>query len=125
MITSKSPLAVIRQAYQLGLECLPLYSSQFSRRDYTLPQLFACLVIREHQKKTHRGVEALLADSPSWLAAVGLARAPAPQHALPRVPRHPQAVALREHAGRDCGVGPAPGPDKAARSRSRRTAACS
>src|SRR5438105_846063 len=76
MITSKSPLEVIRQAYQLGLECLPLYSSQFSRRDYTLPQLFACLVIREHQKKTCRGAEALLADSPSWLAAVGLSRAP-------------------------------------------------
>src|SRR5438477_8253552 len=100
MTTSKSPLEVIRQAYQLGLACLPLYNSKFSRRDYTLPQLFACLVIREHQKKTYRRAAALLADSPSWLAAIGLSRAPAPQHALPRVSHHPQAVAAHEHAGR-------------------------
>src|SRR5438270_13919154 len=76
MITSKSPLEVIRQAYQLGLECLPLYSSQFSRRDYTLPQLFACLVIREHQKKSYRGIEALLRDSQQWCRDIGLEKVP-------------------------------------------------
>jgi hypothetical protein len=33
-------------------------------------------VLREHQKKSFRGMEALLADSPQWLADIGLAKAP-------------------------------------------------
>ena len=77
MITSKSPRKVLKLAYALGVETLPKYFSPFSRRDgFTKPQLFACLVLREHQRKSFRGVEALLADSPAWLADVGRARAP-------------------------------------------------
>src|SRR5437763_8437922 len=76
MVTSKSPREVIKQAHLLALACLPDYSCKFSRKDFTLPQRFACLVIREHQKKSYRGVEELLADSPLWLADIGLARAP-------------------------------------------------
>jgi Fur family ferric uptake transcriptional regulator len=30
-------------------------------------------VLREHQKKSYRGVEALLVDSPAWCADIGLA----------------------------------------------------
>jgi hypothetical protein len=66
----------LRAAYALGLRALPAHSSKFSRHDFTLPQLFACLVLREHQKKTYRGTEALLRDCPDWLADIGLARAP-------------------------------------------------
>ena len=76
MITTKSPRKVIRAAHRLATACLPQYSDRFSRHDFTLPQLFACLVIREHQKKSYRGVEALLADCPEWLADIGMARAP-------------------------------------------------
>ena len=54
----------MQAAYKLAVQCLPDYSSKFSRQDFTLAQLFACLVIREHQKKSFRGVEALLIDSP-------------------------------------------------------------
>lgn len=68
---------VLREAYELALPLLPTYASPFSRHDgFTEPQLFACLVLREHQKKSYRGVEALLADSPRWLADVGMERAP-------------------------------------------------
>jgi len=68
---------VLRAAHELAVPLLPTYASPFSRRDgFTEPQLFACLVLREHQKKSYRGVEALLADSPPWLADIGLARAP-------------------------------------------------
>ena len=68
---------VLRAAYELALPLLPTYASRFSRRDgFTEPQLFACLVLREHQKKSYRGIEALLADSRLWLADIGLARAP-------------------------------------------------
>ena len=59
-------------AHHLGKLTLPDYSSKFSRRDFTLPQLFACLVLREHQRKSYRGVEALLRDSPEWCAAIGM-----------------------------------------------------
>ena len=77
MITSKSPRKVLKLAYEFGVEVLPTYFSPFSRRDApTKPQLFACLVLREHQGKSFRGVEALLADSPQWLADIGLAKAP-------------------------------------------------
>lgn len=63
-------------AYRLAETSLPTYSSEFSRHDFTLPQLFACLVLREHQKKSYRGVEALLEDSPQWRADIGLPRTP-------------------------------------------------
>jgi hypothetical protein len=77
METCKSPRTVLKEAYDLAVPLLPTYASPFSRRDgFTEPQLFACLVLREHQKKSYRGVEALLADSPQWLADLGMARAP-------------------------------------------------
>jgi hypothetical protein len=76
MLTSKSPRKVLRLAHELAREVLPPHASRFSRKDFTQAQLFACLVLREHQKKSFRGVEALLADCPEWLADVGLTKAP-------------------------------------------------
>lgn len=63
-------------AYRLAKTSLPTYSNEFSRHDFTLAQLFACLVLREHQKKSFRGVEALLEDSPQWRQDIGLTRTP-------------------------------------------------
>jgi hypothetical protein len=76
MITSKSPRKVLVLAHQLAQQTLRPHASRFSRKDFTRPQLFACLVLREHQRKSFRGVEALLADSPAWLAEVGPSKAP-------------------------------------------------
>lgn len=76
METCKSPRTVLVAAYELAQEVIPEYSSQFSRKEYTQPQLFACLVLREHQKKSYRGIEALLVDCPELLAAIGMNRAP-------------------------------------------------
>jgi hypothetical protein len=76
MITSKSPRTVMRAAHALATACLPHYGDRFSRHDFTLPQLFACLVVREHQRKSYRGAEALLGDCPEWLADVGMSHAP-------------------------------------------------
>jgi hypothetical protein len=76
MLTSKSPRKVLRLAYQLGEQVLSPYASRFSRKDFTRAQLFACLVLREHQRKSFRGIEALLIDSPAWLAEIGLDKAP-------------------------------------------------
>jgi hypothetical protein len=63
-------------AFGLAKRFLPDYSSPFSRQDFTQPQLFACLVVREQQKKSYRGVEALLADCDAWRADIGLKSTP-------------------------------------------------
>ena len=77
METCKSPRKVLREAYESALPLLPAYAHVNSRQDgFTEPQLFACLVLREHQKKSYRGIEALLADSPDWLADIGAGHAP-------------------------------------------------
>lgn len=66
----------MRVAHQLARWFLPEPDSKFSRHDYTLAQLFACLVVREFFGLSYRRTQALLADSPQWLADIGLARAP-------------------------------------------------
>lgn len=63
-------------AFRLAKDCLPDHRSKFSRKDFTLPQLFACLVVREHQNKSYRGVEALLRDSQHWCKQIGMRRVP-------------------------------------------------
>ena len=42
----------MRAAYHLARQCLPKYSCKFSRHTYTLPQLFACLVVKEQLKRS-------------------------------------------------------------------------
>lgn len=76
METCKSPRKVLNAAYALATACVKEHQSKFSRKDFTGPQLFACLVLREHQKKSYRGVVALLEDSPQWCADIGLKKVP-------------------------------------------------
>ncbi len=63
-------------AYHLARRTLPEHSCKFSRQDFTLAQLFACLVVREFFHLSYRRAEALLNDSPPWLADIGLSHAP-------------------------------------------------
>ena len=63
-------------AYQLAKDALPEFSSKFSRRDFTWPQLFACLVLKEFEKKDYRGAEQLLWDCPDLRREIGLTKAP-------------------------------------------------
>lgn len=63
-------------AFALAQACIKEHQSKFSRKDFTGPQLFACLVLREHQKKSYRGVVALLKDCPHWCADIGLKKVP-------------------------------------------------
>jgi hypothetical protein len=76
METCKSPRKVLNAAYALAAACLKERPSKFSRKDFTAPQLFACLVLREHQKKSYRGVVALLEDCPDWCSDIGLKKVP-------------------------------------------------
>ena len=74
-------------AHYLASRALPDYSNKFSRHDFTLAQLFACLVAKELLKRSYRGIEAVLADSPTWLKQIGLSRAP-DHNTLCRAHRH-------------------------------------
>ena len=66
----------MRVAWSLARGVLPDYFSKFSRHDFTVPQLFACLVVKEQQRKTYRDVEALLRDAPHWCRDIGMGKVP-------------------------------------------------
>ena len=76
MVTCKSPLKVIVAAHELGRQLFAHLARPAGRPDYTPAQLFACLVVREHQRKSYRGAEALLADAPNLREAIGLLGTP-------------------------------------------------
>ena len=67
---------MIETAYRFAAEILPDYSSRFSRHDFTLAQLFACLVLREWMDLSYRRTEAMLVDSPEWYRLIGMQKAP-------------------------------------------------
>lgn len=65
-----------RLALVLAARRVPAYDSRFSRRDYTRPQLMACLIIKAAHGLTYRGVSELLRGSASLREALGLRSAP-------------------------------------------------
>lgn len=74
--TSKSPRKVLLTAYVTAQDELPAYAHRFAPKKYTQPQLFACLVLKVHQKKDYRGIVALLADNPKFCDVIGLKAVP-------------------------------------------------
>src|ERR1019366_5094759 len=76
MQTCRSPLELMRRAYELGQRVWPDYDSRFSRQDFTQPQLFACLVVRESLRLSYRKTEAFLLDVPDWLVEIEMSRVP-------------------------------------------------
>jgi hypothetical protein len=73
---TRSPLAVARQALAAAERSLPPYSSARSRHDYTQPQLFAVLALKQFFKTDYRGIAAILIDSCDLRAALRLAKVP-------------------------------------------------
>jgi len=76
MLTCKSPRKVMLVAHHLACASLSSYSCKFSRHDFTLPQLFACLAVKEQMKRSYRGAEALLRDSEHWCRAIEMSKPP-------------------------------------------------
>src|SRR5215213_5746323 len=66
---SKSALRVARAA-------LPPYGSRYSRHDYTQPQLFALLVLKQFLRTDYRGLVALVAEWRDLRHALGLRKVP-------------------------------------------------
>jgi hypothetical protein len=73
---SKSAVRVTLEALAAGRAALPDYGSRYSRRDYTLPQLFALLVLRQFLRTDYRGVVTLVAEWSELRRARGLAKVP-------------------------------------------------
>ena len=73
---TKSPLALAKEALEVGRSGLARYSSRFSRRDFTQPQLFAILALRQFFKTDYRGVVELLADLSDLRKALRLTKVP-------------------------------------------------
>src|SRR5262245_18409684 len=99
----KSPLAIVRAALATARDALPAYSSKFSRRDYTLHQLFALLALREFLKTDYRGLEQMLQE---WAVLREVLR-------LDEVPDHSTlqraAARVSEKKGAPpCSIGPSP-----------------
>ena len=74
--TSKSPKKIIVIAFKTARSVLPDYWHKFSPQKFTLPQLFACLVLRVILKTDYRAVAEFLTDCPDLCKAIGLKTVP-------------------------------------------------
>lgn len=74
--TSKSPRRILQVAHALGKQRLRTYWHRYSPKKFTLPQLFACLVLKEFLRLDYRKLSALLEDAPSLSAAIDLKQVP-------------------------------------------------
>ena len=73
---TKSAISLARVALTVGRQSLPTYASKFSRRDYTLPQLFAILVLRKFLKTDYRGVVVMLSEWSDLRRTLKLSKVP-------------------------------------------------
>ena len=73
---TRSPVALARKAVEVARRSLPDYSSRYSRKDFTQPQLFALLVLMAHFKTDPRGIVAMVADWSDLREAIGLEKVP-------------------------------------------------
>lgn len=74
--TRKSPKRILQVAHQLGKQRLRKYSYRFSPKKFTLPQLFACLVLKEFMRLDYRKISALLKDAPVLASTIELKKIP-------------------------------------------------
>lgn len=73
---TQSPLALARVSLKVASKAVPRYSSKFSRKDFTQPQLFAILVLMKFEKTDYRGIAAKLADWSDLRRALKLSKVP-------------------------------------------------
>lgn len=75
-ITSKSPRKVLLIAHETARRSLPPYAHRSSPKKFTQWQLFACLVLKVHQRQDYRGVWELLKESDDLRQVIGLNHTP-------------------------------------------------
>jgi len=74
--TSKSPKRILQVAHAIGSQRLRTYWHKYSPKKFTLPQLFACLVLKEFLRLDYRKLSALLEDAPALAATIDLKQVP-------------------------------------------------
>ena len=73
---TKSAVRLAREALAVGRAALPAYSGPRSRHDFTQPQLFALLVLRQALRTDYRGLVTLLAEWQDLRRVLGLRKVP-------------------------------------------------
>ncbi len=63
-MSAQNWLQFVELAHQAARKCLPLYAHKFSPHRFTLPQLAACVLLKEYRQLDWRGIEALLELGP-------------------------------------------------------------
>lgn len=76
MRTTKSPTDVLVWALMVGEGSLRTYWHKHAPKKFTVPQLFACLVLKEFLKADYRKLWTLLRECPELSAAIGLNQVP-------------------------------------------------
>lgn len=76
MSTTKSPRRVLQYADLIGWLTFRPYSSKYSRKTFTQPQLFVFLVLKEFLQLDYRKLSALLRDSPDLAGVIELQSVP-------------------------------------------------
>ena len=73
---TKSPVALARTALRIARDALPDYSSRFSKRDFTQPQLLTILILRQFFRTDYRGMIQMLQDFPNLRRVLKLKKVP-------------------------------------------------
>jgi hypothetical protein len=73
---TRSPVELARKAVEIAGRALPAYSSPFSRKDFTQPQLFAVMVLMTFLRTDPRGIVGILKDWSDVRGAIGLRKVP-------------------------------------------------
>lgn len=73
---TKSAVRLAREAFAVGQQALPAYGSRFSKHDFTQPQLFALLTVKQFLKTDYRGVVTLVAEWTELRHALHLKKVP-------------------------------------------------
>lgn len=73
---TKSPVALAREALRVAGKALPMYSSHYSRKDFTQHQLFAVLALRQFFRTDYRGIIQMLEDFPDLRKVLKLKKTP-------------------------------------------------
>lgn len=76
MRTTKSPTAVLIWALMIGEGALRRYWHKHAPKKFTVPQLFACLVLKEFLRADYRKLWRLLQECPELGEAIGLKQVP-------------------------------------------------
>jgi hypothetical protein len=76
VLTTKSPVALAREALAAGEQALESYSARRSRHDFTQAQLFAILMLRYFLNRDYRGVVAFLEDFAELRTTLRLKKVP-------------------------------------------------